>query len=291
MGKILKLNNEIDVLPYYKKVAEKLSFLKNRELATKVWIPDNIKLLKRGSKLKPIFIQDLLLNIDSNFLKLRKFHLDQVRNKLTKKQELIWQYFPPRKLSELVYATNHEKPGKPIKIIYFDIDRTNVSAEIAQRVALELLNLIKTDQKFNTLVKYKIMPMWTGKSFHIYLILKKEMPPEFYTKYIQYSKESPLDSFTGVWAKKISEKLKLKVLGGHEKKKNQITIDPSQTPSGKLARAPFSLHLKDAKTIDGIALPLNQEDLTKKNLTKILFSYNADKLIKDLDKFSRNIPH
>ena len=53
---------ELDLLYYYALVAEKLKdFLKEKELATKIYLSGKMpKLLKRGSSLTPIFINDLL---------------------------------------------------------------------------------------------------------------------------------------------------------------------------------------------------------------------------------------
>jgi hypothetical protein len=43
-------------------------------------------------------------------------------------------------------------------------------------------------------------------------------------------------------------------------------LDTSNTPPGKLARCPFSLHIKDNATIDGIAVPLHQDELADPTL-------------------------
>ena len=57
---ILKPKGMLDVLYYYSKVVPKLTkFLKGKELSTKVHIPFGPTLLKRGSKLPPLFAEDL----------------------------------------------------------------------------------------------------------------------------------------------------------------------------------------------------------------------------------------
>ena len=132
--------------------------------------------------------------------------------------------------------------------------------------------------------------MWTGSSFHVYIFLKNEIQTSVYDNCIAYSKKDPLASFTGRWAEKIDDKLKVRVIGGHEKQEGMINIDPSQTPSGKLCRAPFSLHMKDENTIDGIAIPVTNDTLKEKNLIMELKSYNPGKAINDLNKLEKNFP-
>ena len=119
---ILHKDEELDVLPYYAKVALTLSvYLKNKKIASKVHLA-NLFFIKRGSDAKPLNISDFL-SVDDKMLNLRKNHLKDIRDKLDKKQELIWEYFPPRKLIQFFYATNDEGVGKPIERIFIDIDR------------------------------------------------------------------------------------------------------------------------------------------------------------------------
>ena len=148
MDTILNKYGTFDVLPYYLEVSNNLKkFLANRELATKIWIPKGPRLLKRGSLLPKLYIKDLN-EIDNSFLSLRKKHFKDVKEKLNDKQKLVWQYFVPRKSIELLYATNHENPNRPIERIFFDIDRSNLSADISREVASEIINLIESDKEF-----------------------------------------------------------------------------------------------------------------------------------------------
>lgn len=267
----LKPFGSLDILYYYAVISEKLErFLGKKEIAVKVWLsnPQIISFfLKRGSNSPPLCIKDLRI-VDENMLRLRAGHgLSEVKNKLTKKQILIWEYFVPRKLMDFFYACNNEGQGRQIERIFIDIDKgKNVKPEIAQEVAKNLAEMIKKDGEFNKLVKYRTFIMWTGNSFHIYLLLKKPVNLDFYNKYLAYHKDAPLSSFTGRWAQEISKKTGRDVRGGHEKTSGHITIDPSGTPSGKLARCPFSLHMKSASEVDGVAVPLSEADLKKKNL-------------------------
>ncbi|MDD5177797.1 MAG: hypothetical protein PHT54_00750 [Candidatus Nanoarchaeia archaeon] len=283
---------QIDVLPYYAVISKKLiKFLDKKEIATKISLPNSKigKILKRGSKEEPLYVSEIVKNVNDDMLMLRNKHLDEVRKELNKTQIKIWDYFVPRKLIDFLYATNNEGVNKKIKRIFFDIDCGSLSSEKARIVAKELVYLIKTDKEFNKLVKYDIMPMWTGHSFHVYLFLNKDVSPEFYDKYLMFSKSKPMESFTGRWAFEISKKTKIKVIGGHEKVNGFINIDPSQTPSGKLARIPFSLNIKNFKIV-GVALPLSIRDLNDRNLIKKLRCYNADKVIKDLGSLAKKIP-
>jgi hypothetical protein len=288
---ILKPFGHTDVLLYYGIVGQKLvSFLKGKEIAAKIWIPNGPQILKRGSKLPPLWIEEFSA-IDDNFLKLRaESGLAEAKGKIDKLQQKIWEYFPPRKLADLFYATNREGQGKSMERIFYDIDRANLSPEQAQKVAFNFIELIKSDREFNKLVDYNIFVMWTGHSFHVYLMLKKAISPQFYNQHIHFSKDSPQASFTGRWAAQLKSELGINIGGGHEKVANRITLDPSQTPSGKLARAPFSLHMSDGRTIDGVAIPLTVEELKKPGLVKKLQAYRPEDVIKNLEKLAALLP-
>jgi len=287
---ILKPYGSLDVLGYYSQVSQVLKkFLRGREIAVKVWLPKGIPFfLKRGSNSKPLFIEDLR-DVNDKMLKLRAEHgLSDVGDKLTGKQALIWEYFVPRKLMDFFYACNGEHPGKPIDRIFIDIDKgKEVDSEIARKVAKELVNIIKQDEEFAKLIKFKIFLMWTGSSFHVYLLLDKNISLDFYNKHLAYHKNNPFDSFTGRWSAEIKKKLKLDVQGGHEKTPKHITLDPSGTPSGKLARVPFSLHMKKAREIDGVAVPLSEKELEDKKLIKRLKKLTPEEVLKSLNKYSK----
>ena len=291
---VLKPYGQLDVLHYYSKTASKLqNFLKNKEIAAKNWIPGSFMpyLIKRGSKLEPLFA-DEFKNVDDKFLKIRAEveSLKDARSSLNLVQAKLWDYFLPRKLSDFFYAANSENPGKPIDRIFYDIDRgKNITPGQAQETVKIFIETIKKDRNFSKLLKYKFFIMWTGSSFHVYLILSKPVSHGFYDKHIKYSKDNPLGSFTGRWAEIVKKKTKLNVIGGHEKSGSKINIDPSQTPSGKLARAPFSLHMKDAKNVDGIAIPLSEKQLNDKNLVKKLKKYTPEKVLSELDALSKNL--
>lgn len=286
---ILKPFGGLDVLYYYTLVSPYLKkFLKGKEIATKIWLPKGIPFfLKRGSKNPALYIQDLEC-VDEKMLRLRAKHgLKEVENKISKKQILVWNYFVPRKLMDFFYATNNEGQGKQIERIFIDIDKgKKVESEIARIIALNLVNIIKADKSFNKLVKYKTVIMWTGKSFHLYLLLNKRVNLDFYNKYIAYSKKTPLESFTGKWASILTKETGIKVQGGHEKLEKHIVIDPSGTPSGKLARCPFSLHMKSAKESDGIAVPLTEKELLDKELVKKLKRLSPESVLKNIKTYS-----
>ncbi len=182
--KVLYLNEEFDVLPYYSRAAPLLfNFLKNKEIASKIHLED-LFFLKRGSKNKPLYINDFSV-VDKKMLKLRKLHLKDVRNKLNEKQVLVWDYFVPRKLIQFFYATNGEGIGKPIERIFIDIDRRKHTADDARIIVLNLVKLIKDDDEFNKLVVVrKTVVLWTGASFHVIILLKKNIDLKFYNKYL-----------------------------------------------------------------------------------------------------------
>ena len=282
---VLYAFGELDVLPYYAKTASLLkNFLQNKKIASKVHLP-NFFFLKRGSKEKPLYIDDFSA-VDENMLKLRKFHLKEIRDKLNEKQQLIWEYFPPRKLSQFFYATNDEGAGKPIERIFMDIDRRKNTSEDARIVASALVDIINDDKEFNKLLEYKIFVLWTGGSFHVYLLLKKRIDLKFYNEYLSYW-EKKTESFIMKWADEITKKTKIETRAGHEKSDKFIILDSSNTPSGKLARAPFSLHIKDYKNYDGICVPVSLTDLNKENLTNELKKLTPDSVLKNTASYGK----
>jgi DNA primase len=292
---VIRPSGEIEVLPYYAAVAQRLvKFLGNREIGTKVWIPNGPQLLKRGSKMEPLTVTEFVKNVNDDFIEIRKNvkSLGDAAEKLNPVQSKIWNYFLPRKLCDFFYATNFEGAGRGMDRIFYDIDKTQeIPVQDAAVVADALINHIKSDDDFNNKIgKNRLFLMFTGNSFHVYIFLRKPVNQEFYEKNIHFTKNDPLSSFTGKWAQKISEETGIKAIGGHEKTGGIINIDPSQTPSGKLARCPFSLHMGDAKTIDGVAIPLGLESIKDKNLVKNLKSYTPKKVLENLDELSKFLP-
>ncbi|MBW3022562.1 hypothetical protein KY308_00470 [Candidatus Woesearchaeota archaeon] len=292
---ILKPYGHTDVLLYYGIVAQKLKkYLKGKELAAKILLPSGNMpfFIRRGSKDEPLFIEEFCKGVTEHLLEVRNQteKLKDAEPKLNKSEAKAWHYFVPRKLIAFFYATNNEGAGKNIERIFFDIDRSDVPAESAQKVAKALIETIEKDSEFNKLFKFKTFVMWTGNSFHVYLLLTKPIKNSDYEKYLAHKKDKPLESFTGRWAEKIKKELKIKVSGGHEKIKGFITIDPSQTPSGKLCRAPFCLHMKDAKTVDGVAVPLTKKMLDDTSLVKKLQAYTPEKIVKELNDLSKRLP-
>ena len=289
---------EMDVLLLYAVVSTRLKkYLKDKELAGKIWMPSGKVryLLKRGSKLEPLYVEEIMEAVDLDFLKLRskKEHLKEAENDLSDVQNKVWRYFLPRKLADFFYATNCEGPGKNIDRIFFDIDRVqNISAEQAQEATRLFIETIKGDKELEGLMgNVELFISWTGDSFHVFLFLDENKPNSFYEKYFQYSKQDPERNFTGKWAKKVDEQVGFKVVGGHERHDNSINIDPSQTPSGKLSRVPLgSLHMKDAKTIDGVSVPLKEKMLYDEDLTHELVNYRPPDIIENLDRLGKYLP-
>ncbi|MEM3555425.1 MAG: hypothetical protein QXF56_01770 [Candidatus Micrarchaeia archaeon] len=289
---VVKPFGEVDVLLYYGIVGSKLvGFLKGKELAAKNWFPPKGGLptvLKRGSKEEPLYIDEFVDAITPGFLSLRGKHLEEVRDKLAPSQQKVWRYFVPRKLSDLFYATNNEGEGKSIDRIFFDLDRgEGVTSEYAQQVAREFLAVMEDDLR--ELNCEKRFVMWTGSSFHVYLFLKKRMPPSFYEENFQVSTKGGLQTAAQKWVDELKKK-GLKVSGSHEKIAGVVAIDPSQTPSGKLARAPFSLHMQDYKTINGVAIPLDLNMLDDKKLVEELKQYTPNRVVEELNSLSKRLP-
>ena len=273
----------LDILWRYGKVAPYLQdFLWTKEIASKiVW--ENFVLLERGTKNPPVFIKDFN-GIDENFLKLRaNHHLDEVREQLSDKQILLRKYFVPRKLVNFFYACNNEY-GNTMDRIFIDIDRQDNSADNARKVTWELIKIILSDKQFTELIDYKPVILRTWSSFHIYLLLKKNIDHIFYDTYLSYGKNKE-QRFISKRAAEASKTTKLKVFAWHERKKWAIILDTSNTPPGKLARVPFSLHIKDSTTIDGIAVPISQTELSDTKLINKLQKLTPESIRKNREHY------
>jgi hypothetical protein len=290
----LKPFGEVDVLYLYSKVVEYLQdYLKGKEIASKTWVP-KAKVpffLNRAGKLGELWIEDFRY-VDDDFLRIRaKHHLNEVKNTLNERQVLIWRYFVPRKYSEFFYATNGEGEGGSIERIFLDIDRTNLPVEKSLEIARLLLELIEKqkeiDSEFNEIVKSTAI-YWTGSSFHVFLFLFKPQPAGFYEEKIQFhSKEVLFESWTDYWVRQIRQMVDFKVSGGHEKLENHIVIDPSQTPSGKLARVSLGcLHMKNFEP-DGVSIPLNEGMLFDDDIIEFLQSLTPEFVIKHSAKYGK----
>lgn len=283
-SRILRPFSSLDVLLLYGVCAPHLKdFLHNRELASKIHIPGFRNILKRGTKLEPLYIEELIDTIDEEFLMLRsRYHLRDVESKLSPTQRKVWRYFVPRKYVEFFYATNGEV-GRTISRVYFDVDRgRNTTFEQALEVTKKFLENLKASSLTN--FTKDILVSWTGNSFHIELNLKEEQDLSFYNKYLttREGTETIVKKLVDETAKQVNVKL----LPEHERAENAITIDPSQTPPGKLDRVPLGcLHLnRTTKEIDGVSLPVKEEWLFTEKIFEIT-KYMPDDLIANLSDF------
>lgn len=287
---VLRPFGQLDVLLLYAVVAEATQdYFGDRELASKILIPDGPVLIKRGSELPPLTAAELSEAVDEEFLRQRNEleNLDNAREEVTDLQERVWQYFYPRKYSALFYATNYEGEQKPIDRIFFDIDRGfGRSAWDAQRVAQRLARILDDEPIVEGILDQAVYK-WTGASFHIELLLTEPQPPEFYTDHIFDAGEGTLTSRA---AERIDEQMDFPVVAGHENVEDTITIDPSQTPSGKLDRAPLgSLHMKDAETVDGVSLPLTRDELEQTGALDMVDTYDPRTVIEDLEELAAKL--
>jgi hypothetical protein len=299
---VLRPFGETETLLFYACVAPSAArFTREKEIAAKNWIPKGPMpfLIKRGSKEPPLTAAQLGEAVTKEFLETRSKieHLKDARGKITKQQETVWNYFLPRKLADFFYACNGETPGRSLDRVFFDLDRgKSMSVSQAQEAAREFVDEINDDADFwksvvGKNVKEKPFVAWTGSSFHVYLLFKAPQPAKIYDSTFQYSKAAPEQNFTGKWVAALRKRVSFKIAGGHEKLADAIIVDPSQTPSGKLARMPLgSLHMKDAKTVDGVSMPLDVKRLSEKNLEKELRALTPRGVLEDLTSLSRLLP-
>lgn len=287
---------EIDVLLYYGTIAPYLvNYLRGKEIASKIWLPrGNVRmLLKRGSKDKPLYIEDMVEGITPELMGIRRTvkELKDARSQITEKQAIIWSYFVPRKLIDFFYATNKEGEGKDIDRVFFDIDKgEGMSTRDSLHVTKLLIDEILSDEEICEHMKGEPYVSWTGASFHVLFDLKQAQPAGFHDRYLGVSAVKVLDTSAGKWIEGIKKSARVPVVGGHVKVKSAISIDPSQTPSGKLCRVPLgSLHMKDAATVDGVSVPLTL-DMLDESIIRELESYTPEKILDGLPELVKRLP-
>jgi hypothetical protein len=287
---------EIDVLLYYSAIAPYLvDYLRGKEIASKIWLPrGNVRtLLKRGSKDKPLYIEDMVEGITPEFMGIRRAvrELKDAKSLITEKQAIIWSYFVPRKLADFFYATNKEGEGKDIDRVFFDIDRgEGMSARDSLHVTKLLIDEILGDEEMCAYMKGDPHVSWTGASFHVLFDLKQAQHASFHDRYLGVSAVKALDTSASKWLEGIGKSARVPVVGGHAKVKGAISIDPSQTPSGKLCRVPLgSLHMKDATTVDGVSVPLTP-DMLDESIIGELESYTPEKILDRLPELAKRLP-
>jgi hypothetical protein len=293
-GDVLRPYGELDVLAYYGLIAQKLEgYLHGRELATRTWLPQGrIRVMvKRGSREPPLYVGQLARAVTPEMMQARaKFaHLEAARHVLSPDQALAWFYFVPRKYVEFHYATNREGEGREINRVFYDVDRgRGVAAEDAIEVAALLATAIMEDERAGELVRGKPFVAWTGSSFHLLLSLKEMQPARFYREQLEYSGRGR--TLTDRLIGRVIREAKVPVAGGHVRLPGHVTVDPSGTPSGHLCRVPLgSLHMSDARNIDGVSVPLTLDMLRREGVDG-LRSYNPEKVIRELDVLARRLP-
>lgn len=275
---ILYSTGQLDCLSYYSKIFSKIKkFVGDRELATKTFIPESIPpfIVHRGSNSPKLTLSNL--KVTQSLLKKRvgkKLH--QVEKELTEQEKLIWRYFVPRKINELHYACNYESPGKSFDRVFIDIDASKGTSELTYlNIIRQLLKEIRSDKELRKIVSFRIYLLWTGASIHVYLLLNKKLSANYYTKYFSFGKST----LTSKWAKNISEKIKINVKAHHERIKGATILDTSATPSGKLARCPYSLHFSSKGKLNGVSVPI-KESMLKPGLFARLKGLTPDQALK-----------
>lgn len=290
---VLHPAGQLDPVLLYAYAADAMQdYLGDRELSGKIHIPDGPVLLKRGSELPPLTADILVDAVDREFLELRKEpgHLDDARDQLTDAQERAWQYFYPRKYAEFLYATNHEGEGKPIDRVFYDIDRgAHMSADDALTVTRAFVDYLEDDGTVQD-VADRMLFKWTGASFHVEIMLDEQKPAYFYDNHVFTSANEERDTVTERAVAHLQDAVNVTVVGTHEKQEDAITIDPSQTPSGKLNRVPLgSLHMADAETVDGISIPLTRDELFDDGVLEMVQTYDPEAVVRDMDELREKL--
>jgi len=136
----------------------------------------------------------------------------------------------------------------------------------------------------------RMLLKWTGASFHVELLLHEPQPAFFYDNRISTSKNDAADTVTDRAITHLQDAVDVPVVGRHERQDDAITIDPSQTPSGKLNRVPLgSLHMADAETVDGVSVPLTTDELFDDGVLEMVQTYDPASVVRAMDALAENL--
>ncbi len=278
--------SELDCLAYYARVIPRLkSFVGERELATKTFVPDAKPefIVHRGSADPKLTVSEFG-KISKKLLELRQnHHLHDVLAQLSNHEHLIWRYFAPRKLIELHYACNFEDHTTLDRIVFdFDPD-PQFSFKQVQHVVKTFIATIQLDRSFTSLFPCSIHVVWTGRGFHVYLFFKKSYPKNLYLEAFSWGKKHP--TRFEQWCSATALSTGISVVPHHERMAKKIVIDSSISPPGKIVRAPYSLYLSSEGILNGVSVPLSLSALDDVHLHKKLQALTPDFVIDHLSSF------
>jgi len=172
--------------------------------------------------------------------------------------------------------------------LYLDFDRSkDIPLEHAAKDVASIAQTIEEDKKFESeFGEFSLLPVFTGFSFHLYIFLEKSFSHRQYEEFLSLQNKA---NFVSLWVEQLRNSGHREIFAEHERKEGKMVVDISQSPSGKLARCPFSLHLHEGK-VSGLSVPMNFRNLDDKKFLKELENLTPKIVVEKIEDFAKNFP-
>ncbi len=293
-GDVLRPYGELDVLPYYGKIAAKLTgFLHGRELASRIWTPHGRirSVIITGQTAPPLHIRQLSEAVTPQFIQAREQYrnLDAARARLSPEQQLVWQYFPQRRYVGFYYSVNRLGPGREIDRAVFQIERSVGSTPSGALAAVKAFTSAAiSDPGYRELFRGEPFVYWTGSSFQVMLFTSEPQPASFYRSHLEYTGKGR--TMVDRWIDLAAANSGGKIAGGTGRRRGVVLINAEPTLPGKLCPVPVGcLDMADGTTVQGVSVPLTM-DMLNADLPDELTAYTPERIIDELDELAARLP-
>ncbi|CAJ37820.1 hypothetical protein [Methanocella arvoryzae] len=293
-GDVIRPYGELDVLPYYGRIAEKLTgFLHGRELASRIWTPHGRirSVVVTGQTAPPLYIRQMSEAVTPQIIRAREQYsnLDEVRGRLSPEQQLVWQYFPQRRYIGFYYSLNRIGPAREIDRVVFQIERSfgSTLAE-ALEAAQEFIRAAVSDTGYQELFRREPFVYWTGSSFQVMLFTREVQPATFYRSHLECTGKGR--TMADLWTDLATASTGSKIVGGTGRRKGAVLINSEPTLPGKLCPVPLGcLDMADGTTLRGVSVPLTG-DMLSSDILDDLTAYTPERIVEELDKLAARLP-
>lgn len=293
-GDVLRPYDELDVLPYYGRIAEKLmGFLRGRELASRIWTPSGRprSVVISSPPSPPLYVEQVAGAMTPGLAdaRLKYRNVDEARGILSPGQQLTWQYFPSRRYVGFYYATNRSGHDREIDRAVYDISPSvGATLDEALDAVRALTGAIVSDDRYHALFKGDPFVYWTGSAFQVMLLTREHQPASFYRDSLEYTGKGR--TLSDSWIDAAALQGGVKISGGSQRRRGFVRIDTDLTPPGKLCPIPIGcLDMADGTTLAGVSVPLTPA-LLKTDLLPGLVAYGPEQVLDELDELAARLP-
>lgn len=293
-GDVLRPYGELDVLPYYSRIAEKLtSFLHGREIASRIWTPHGRirSVVVSAQTAPPLYVRQMSEAVTPQLIKARETYknLDEARGRLSPEQQLTWQYFPQRRYIGFYYSLNRAGPGREIDRVVFQIEGSIGSTLTDALDAVKALtDVAVSDSGYRELFRGDPFVYWTGSSFQVMLFTREPQAATFYRSHVEYTGKGR--TIVDRWIDQAAMSSGGKIAGGSQRRKGVVLINAEPTMPGKLCPVPAGcLDMADGTTLRGVSVPLTMKMLAHDILDE-LAAYTPEQVIDELDELAARLP-